>query len=184
MTQRVAKGLAIPALLVAAAAMAADKPAAPGPSAPVPRLAWAFSARVEVAAPVELGEVEGGRRRFIAITGGKVSGPRLSGQVVAGGGDWQTIRPGGLTEVLARYFLRLDDGTLVEVTNPGLRVAAPEVIERLARGELVDPAQYYFRTSPQFKVAEGRHGWLARTVFVARGIRMPDHVVIDFYVVE
>ncbi len=171
---------ALCALLLTAAAPVAEK----GPSAPAPKLTWAFSVRADVAAPTEMGEVEGGRRRFIAIRGGEVRGPRLSGEVIPGGGDWQTIRPGGLTEVMARYFLRASDGTVIEVTNPGVRVASAEVIERLSRGELVDPSQYYFRTTPQFKVAEGAHSWLARSVFVARGIRMPDHVMIDFYVVE
>jgi hypothetical protein len=33
-------------------------------------------------------------------------------------------------------------------------------------------------------VAEGPHAWLARTVFVARGIRRPTQVIIDFYCVE
>jgi hypothetical protein len=35
-----------------------------------------------------------------------------------------------------------------------------------------------------FTVADGPHEWLRRTVFVGRGIRRPDHVVIDVYAVE
>jgi hypothetical protein len=33
-------------------------------------------------------------------------------------------------------------------------------------------------------VKAGPHEWLRRKVFVARGIRKPDSVVIDFYTVE
>jgi hypothetical protein len=33
-------------------------------------------------------------------------------------------------------------------------------------------------------VKDGPHGWMRRKVFVARGIRKPDSVVIDFYTVE
>jgi Protein of unknown function (DUF3237) len=104
--------------------------------------------------------------------------------VLAAGGDWQTILPGGLARIEARYFIAAEDGTVIEVTNPGVRSASPEVTERLARGEQVDPSQYYFRTTPHFKVAGEAHGWMQRAVFVARGIRNSDSVVIDFYAVN
>jgi hypothetical protein len=73
---------------------------------------------------------------------------------------------------------------VIAVTNAGVRTATPEVIEKLAKGEDVDPSLYYFRTNPVFDVRAGPHQWLKRTLFVARGIRKPDHVVIDFYEVK
>jgi hypothetical protein len=169
-------GLSIAALTATAAGS--------GPAAPAPSLEYAFTATVTLASPVEQGEVDGGRKRFIAITGGTVEGPMLTGTVLPGGGDWQTILPGGLTKVEARYFLKASDGTVIEVTNPGVRTGSPEVIARLAKGENVDPSAYYFRTAPSFAVAPGPHEWLRRHAFVARGIRRPDRVEIDFYVVR
>ena len=77
-----------------------------------------------------------------------------------------------------------DDGTVIEITNPGVRTASPEVTQQLARGEKVDPSLYYFRTSPTFKAAGEANAWLQRTVFVGRGIRNPDSVVIDYYEVR
>lgn len=171
--------------LTAAAALAGlAGPAAAGPAAAPPGLDYAFTATVTVAPALEQGSVDGGRKRFIAITGGTVEGPLLSGEVLPGGGDWQVIEPGGLTRVEARYFLKARDGTVIEVTNPGVRVADPAVIDRLARGEEVDPSAYYFRTTPSFKVGPGAHDWLRRSVFVARGVRKPDRVLIDVYVVR
>ena len=175
---------ALALLLLAPAPLHAAIEAPAAPAAPAPQLRWVFSLRADLDPPIEMGEVDGGRRRFIAIRGGKVYGPALQGEVMAGGGDWQTIMPGGLTKVEARYFLKAADGTVIEVTNPGVRVASPEVVERLARGEDVDPSLYYFRTTPSFRVRDGAHGWMQRSAFVARGIRRPDHVVIDSYVVE
>lgn len=172
------------ALALAASIGSASAQPAAGPSAPAPSLTYAFSIRAELDPPIEVGEIDGDRRRFIAIRGGRVYGPRLSGEVMAGGGDWQSILPGGLTRVEARYFLRASDGTVIEVTNPGVRVATAEVVDRISRGEDVDPSLYYFRTTPSFTVAGEAHGWMRRAVFVARGIRRPDHVVIDYYVVE
>lgn len=172
------------AFIASAFAVGSCAIAAEGPAAPAPTLTYAFSVRATLAPPVEEGEVDGGRRRFIPITGGEVSGPSLNGTVLSGGGDWQVIMPGGLTSIEARYFLKAADGTVIEVTNPGVRTAAPDVIEKLAKGEPVDPSAYYFRTTPRFVVKDGPYAWLRRKVFVARGIRRPDNVVIDFYAVE
>jgi hypothetical protein len=151
---------------------------------PSPTLDYAFTARVTVDPPVELGVVEGGQRRFIPITGGVVDGPLLSATILPLGGDWQTIEPGGLTRVEARYFLRTADRTTIEITNPGVRTASEAITQDLARGVPVAPDAYYFRTTPRFAVAAGPHDWLGRHVFVARGVRRPDLVLVDFYVVR
>lgn len=169
------------AVLLGAGALAATTP---GPSAPAPTLEYAFSVRFALAPPLEVGETDGGRRRFIAITGGEVYGPGLHGQVLPGGGDWQTIMPSGLTKVGAHYFLKADGGAVIEVTNPGVRVASPEVTERLAKGQKVDPSQYYFRTTPSFKVAGPALAWMQRAIFVGCGVRNPDSVVIDYFEVR
>jgi hypothetical protein len=52
---------------------------------------------------------------------------------------------------------------------------------RLAAGEAVDPASYYFRASPQFEAPPGPHGWLAQNVFLCNGRRRPDCVELDIY---
>lgn len=174
--------LAASLLVTVSPAIAGNEP--DGPSAPEPELTYAFSVRVELLAPVEQGTIDGRRVRFIPITGGSVYGPRLKGEVLSGGGDWQTISADGLTDVNARYALKASDGTVIDIVNAGVRTASKEIIDRLSRGEDVDPRLYYFRTSPRFTVAAGPHEWLRRSMFVARGIRKPDHVVVDFYVVE
>lgn len=161
-----------------------SRPVPSGPSAPAPGLTYVFSLRAEVGAPVEHGEIDGARKRFIPVTGGPVYGPRLQGRVLPGGGDWQAIAPGGLTSILARYSIEAADGTVIGVTNGGLRAAAPEVIDKLTRGIEVGPDEYYFRTSPVFDVCAGPHDWMRRHVFVGRGIRKPDHVIVDFYRVD
>lgn len=169
---------------IAASIFTTSAMAGSGPSAPAPTLTYAFTVQASLAPVVEQGEIDLARKRFIPITGGTVTGPALNGEVLPGGGDWQAILPGGLTSIEARYFLKAADGTVIEVTNPGVRTAAPEVIEKLAKGEPVDPSAYYFRTTPRFSVKSGPHEWLRRKIFVARGIRKPDGVIIDFYIVE
>lgn len=149
-----------------------------------PTLELAFSARITLEPAIEYGVIDGKQVRFIAITGGIVSGPLLEGIVLAGGGDWQSIDLEGRAEVDARYSLKSSDGVIIGITNPGIRVASPEITARLARGEEVDPALYYFCTSPKFEVEKGKYDWLRRRIFVGRGIRRPDHVLLDVYAVK
>lgn len=164
-------------MVLAAATAAASPPPAPG-------LHYAFSIYVTLDPPIEQGNVDGRRKRFVPISGGTVKGPRLQGTVLAGGGDWQTIGADGLTIVDTRYTLKASDGTVIDIVNPGVRVASPDVTARLARGEPVAPDAYYFRTAPRFSVADGPHDWLRKTVFVGRGIRNPDNVQIDVFTVD
>lgn len=175
-------GRAITAAVLGAALAASAM--AVGQSAPAPALTYVFSARIDVAAPMEQGAIDGGQKRFIPITGGKITGPRLTGEVISGGGDWQTIYPGGLTKLHAQYFLKASDGSVIGITNDGVRVASTEVTQQIARGEPVDPGSYYFRSTPVFDPPPGAHAWLRTRAFVGRGIRRPDHVVVDFYIVE
>ena len=146
-----------------------------------PPLHFVFAAFVDVGVPQEIGDTTAGRRRMIPITGGRVEGPRLTGEVMPGGADWQLLRSDGTVELVARYTLRAADGTLISVVNRGLRRAPPEVLARLTAGESVDPALYYFRTTPGFSVAPGPHGWLADSIFVATGERQARQVVIRFF---
>ncbi len=156
----------------------------PGPAAPTPALTHVFSLRGELAPPLEYGRIDGLRERFIPVTGGSVYGPKLTGRVLPGGGDWQSVADDGLSHVLARYSLEADDGTLIGVTNTGVRTASLPVMEKLVAGIEVPPDAYYFRTNPVFQVQAGPHEWLRRHLFIARGIRKPDHVIVDFYRVD
>ena len=64
-----------------------------------------------------------------------------------GGADWQIIRADGFSELDTRYTLETDKGQLIYVQNAGMRHAAPAVMEKLLKGETVDPTLVYFRTA-------------------------------------
>jgi hypothetical protein len=132
----------------------------------------------------DLGDTPLGRRRIIGITGGKFSGPRLSGRILPGGADWQLIRADGVAFLDARYTLETTDGALIYVSNQGYRHGTRDVIERLARGEAVDPALYYMRTTPWFETSAPAYAWLNRTVCVGTGARRAAAVELDFYEVQ
>jgi len=146
-----------------------------------PTLKYEFDLDIQVAAAQELGEFGGGRRRVVPIIGGALTGPRLAGVVVPGGADWQTIRPDGVTLIEARYTVRMSDGWTIGVVNTGMRRAAPEIIQKITAGEIVDPSLYYFRTTPVFEVGRGPYGWLTENIFVCVGERLPSLVRLKIY---
>jgi hypothetical protein len=45
------------------------------------------------------------------------------------------------------------------------------VIDRLNRGEAVDPASYYFRTTLYFETSSEKYAWLNRICSIATGSR-------------
>lgn len=143
-----------------------------------------FRAEITLAAPQELGETPQGRRRIIGITGGRFAGERLSGRVLAGGADWQVIRPDGVADLDARYTLETSDGALIYVRNRGYRHGSPETMRRLAAGEAVDPSLYYMRTTPRFETGDARYAWLNRIVCVATGARHTDAVELEVFEVR
>jgi hypothetical protein len=145
----------------------------------------AFAALIEVVVdpPLVIGAGPLGERRVVPILGGTVTGPRLQGQVLPGGADFQLIRADGVAEIEARYTLRLADGALVYVVNRGLRHAAPDDMARLLRGEAVPPERVYFRTAPVFETASPEHAWLHRSLFLGLGERRPEAVLIRVFAV-
>ncbi len=140
--------------------------------------------RIDAGAPVTIGSGPWGDRRLIPIVGGEFVGSRLRGKVLAGGGDWLVQRPDGCIQLDARYTLETDDGALIYLYDRGLRHGPPEVMARLARGEAVNPQEYYFRNNAAFETAAEAYAWLNRTVVIGSGMRGPDGVVIDFYEVR
>jgi hypothetical protein len=103
-----------------------------------PKPGLEFMARFEVKldAPVlEVGEVEStGNRRIIPITGGTFEGPRLKGQILNNGADWQVVQGNGLARLDTRYALKTDDGALIYIQTHGFRYGLAEVLAEVARG--------------------------------------------------
>jgi len=132
-----------------------------------------------------IGETPQGDGRIVPVTGGYFSGPRLKGQVLAaGGGDWLLFRKDGAAQLDVRTTLRTDDGALIYVSYRGVSVIPPEVRQRIMSGQDVDPAQYYFRTTPYFETGSEKYGWLNKLVTVGVGRRTKSSVVYTIYAIK
>jgi hypothetical protein len=145
------------------------------------RLAPLFRVSAEVGEVRSLGEAPGGERRVVPILGGTFIGEDLAGDVVPGGADWQWRRADGTLDIDAHYALRERSGAVIEVESRGLRTGPPAVLERLARGEAVDAAEYYFRTVLRFTTGDARLDWLNRTIGIASAARHARRVELDVY---
>jgi len=165
--------------------LAAIHPVAAADQPPPLRTEFAFEARVRVDRPIVIGESSHGLRRIVPILGGPVQGPALRGNVIAGGADWQYVRPDGAWELEARYTVQTEDGVLIMVENRGVRYGKPEVMDRLAKGEKVDADLIYCRTVASFEAPRGsKYEWMNHTLFVGSVERLPDAAIVRFYRVE
>jgi hypothetical protein len=107
-----------------------------------PQLAtkYVFSLSIKVGTPIVAGDLGYGIRRVIPVLGGTVQGEGIKGTIHSGGADFQIIRPDGFTELEAKYTFELDDGAVIYIENIGVRFGPKEALDRIARGEAVDPA--------------------------------------------
>lgn len=134
--------------------------------------------RLDDDAPLPLGRSPWRNRRVSYIAGGAITGERLRGEVLPGGGDWSELGQGAdgaaLTLIDVRSVWKTHDGALIYVTYGG-RLVIPQA----ALADFRDPAKveglpadsYYFRIQPTFETADERYGWLNALVAVGVGRR-------------
>lgn len=173
--------IAVVSLLTAVSAAGQRGGAATNPIPAAPKLTFVFEMHAMVGPPLEVGQVRSGRRRIVPITGGTFEGPNFRARILPGGADWQTIQSDGFSELDTRYTIQTESGGLVYVQNAGMRHAAPDVMEKLLAGQVVDPGLVYFRTVPRFETSAPDLQWLTRAIFIGVGERYPNEVVIRFY---
>jgi hypothetical protein len=141
-----------------------------------------FTLSLNVEAPLTaLGDTPHGGRVIARVRGGTFEGDRLSGTVHDGGGDWLLMRADGVMTLDVRITLETTDGALIYMTYRGMRHGPADVMERLAKGEPVDPDAYYFRVAPSFETSDERYTWLNKMLAVATGHRLPTGPVYEVF---
>ncbi|QDM18542.1 DUF3237 domain-containing protein [Tardiphaga sp. vice352] len=142
---------------------------------------YVFTLAIHVGAPIVAGDFGHGLRRIIPILGGEVIGEGMHGTIYPAGADFQIIRPDGFTELEAKYAFELDDGAVIYIENIGIRFGPKEALDRIAKGEAVDPALIYFRSVPKFETGAAKYRWLMHNLFIGVGARHPDRVELDVH---
>ena len=134
-----------------------------------------FAMKLTVEPPQDLGITPHGQRRVVVVSGGQFESERqeLNGRVLPGGSDWLTYRDNGVVVLDVRLVLETASGDTIGMQYSGYRHGTAAVMERLARGDEVDPAEYYLRAAVRLETASPRLDWLNQTVAVASGHRYP-----------
>jgi hypothetical protein len=162
-------------VLAAAAALLATTAVSAQEVPPEPGLELLYRSRVALGAAIDVGETALGHRRIIPITGGTFEGPDMRGEILPMGWDWQLDRADGCTQIIADYFLRTDDGVVINVVNSGA-LCRPG-----ADGTPPPPV----RTSPVFEAPRGKYEFLGKGAYFGTlgfdPTAAEPHVVITIY---
>ncbi len=112
-----------------------------------------FSIKLTVPSIIDLGQTPLGGRRIAQVSGGEFFGDRIRGTVVnAPGGDWLLMRPDQVLTLEVRLTLQTDDGEYIYMSYRGLRHGPKDVMDKVNKGELVDPSLYYSVCLPFLKL--------------------------------
>lgn len=156
---------ALPGLACAADASHVPATIAPGTfrlptDARTPKFEFVYECDAMLEPAVDFGKTTEGQRRIIPITGGTVRGPRIHGELLHGGWDWNLSRNDGAGSVEAAYYMKTDDGVLIRIVNKGVGGGGAPA-QPAPNGE-----RFFMFTQPQFEAPTGRYDWLNRSMFV------------------
>lgn len=139
---------------------------------------------VSLDTPQMIGQVADGLRQVVYVKGGTVSGSRLNGTVLPGGGDWVRVRSDGVFMLDVRVTVELDDGQLALLTESAYGVIPQEVFGRISVGEEVDPAEYAIRAVMRFETASEQYAWMNQSFFVGVGTLGPRVETVSYEVYQ
>jgi hypothetical protein len=140
-----------------------------------------FVMHLDVSALQIVGATPGVFRRVGVVSGGLFEGERLSGEVLDGGSDWQTVRSDGATTLDVRLVLKTADDAMIGMTYRGIRHGPADILARIDKGEAVNPASYYFRMNPLFETAAAKYDWMNRIAAVGIGHRRADGPIYSIF---
>ena len=117
---------------------------------PEPELEFALELKVKLGQAYGVGETANGNRFIIPITGGTFEGPKIKGEVLPGGADYQ-MQGKNHTDIEAIYCIRTDDGVNIHIRNKGII------------------AGNYFYCSPKFEAPlNSKYAWLNDAIFICK----------------
>ena len=135
--------------------MSADCPDMTALGAPLspgqPRLTRVCSIRAEIGPATEFDTSRGTGRALFPITGGEAVSATWRATVMPGGADFARRLADGTYEVEARYFLKLENGTVLMVHNAGRMVPQED-------------GSFQGRTRAELEVPPGTHAGLGDMV--------------------
>jgi hypothetical protein len=135
----------------------------------VPELVHEFTFKATLAEAVSVGPGPFGDRTIFEVTGGEVTGDRLSGTMRTGGADWILACPDGWGRLDVRAAFTTHDGATIYIQYFGVIEYTEAALAAVAGERSSDYHEHYFRTSPRLESGDPRYAWVNQTLFVAEG---------------
>lgn len=135
---------------------------------PTPKLDHIMSYTAQLADPEVVGPTPEGIRVNFYVTGGAVTGPRLTGKLRPVGADWLIIRPDGMAVLDVRAIVETTDAALIYVQYHGTIDLGMNGYDQFLQG-VVPPSGTVIRTSPRMITSDARYLWVNRLHCVALG---------------
>ena len=133
-----------------------------------------FTYRAELKPPVPVGAGPFGDRAIFEVKGGdEVTGERLRGRMLTGGGDWLLTGPDGIGRLDVRATIETHDGAFIYVQYFGVLVFNEAVMAALGGERSTDYEEQYFRTTPRLETGDERYAWVNKTFFIGQGHLLP-----------
>lgn len=129
-------------------------------------VAHLFDMHADLAPPQNI-VAPGGAQMIFVCEGGVVDGPRLSGRLLPGGGEWLQVGTDRVGRIDVRATIETDDGALVYMTNRGIIKLGDEGLQRFAAGEDIAWDEAYIRSAPLFETGAPEYEWINSTMTVA-----------------
>ncbi len=127
-----------------------------------------------------IGKTPAGYRRIANITGGSFTGERLNGKVLPGA-DWFINRPDGVMVIDVRLPLETDDGAILYLNYQGRLLASAEVLEQLARGEIMLADEYSLAMTAKLEAGNKKYAWLNNIIAVGTGAQTTEGPSYSIY---
>jgi len=122
---------------------------------------YLFSYHAAVRLPPEvIGPVPEGIRANFYVTGGEISGPKITGTILPVGADWLVIRRDGVGILDVRATMQTHDGALIYTQIMGVLDLGSDGYDKFLQGDL--PAKVFIRAVPRFQTAHPDYLWLNR----------------------
>ena len=143
-----------------------------------------FSYVVSLERSQMIGPLPEGIRAIFYVVKGEVTGPKLRGMILPGGGDWLTVRTDGVGILDVRGTLESDDGALIYTAYTGVGDFGEDGYQKFLRGEL--PASLKLRVAPRFHTSHPKYLWLNRLqcLGIGAGDLQRSEISSDFYAVR
>lgn len=122
--------------------------------------------KVDLKAPLLVPGPLGLRATYI-IAGGRLEGPKLRGEFLAGGGDWVSVGSDGISRLDVRATIRTEDGALIQYESRGIARLTRQARQQWANGHRVPCRDSYVRATPLLLTGDGRYSWVNDAVLIS-----------------